>query len=81
MSAHSEKILESALSLSVAERAELARQLIDSLDEGVNDDDVEAAWLEEVGRRLTTLEDGSATTVPADEALARVRRRLRGSGQ
>lgn len=55
-----------ALSLSEAERAELAARLLDSLD-GPPDDDAEEAWKAEVARRAA---DGGAATVPWSEVRA-----------
>jgi putative addiction module component (TIGR02574 family) len=58
-----EAILGAAPRLPEAERAELAVRLIDSLDPG-NDDDVEAAWGEEIRRRVDDLEHGRARSIP-----------------
>ena len=51
MTQKSQVLLEEALKLTAYERAEVAEQLIASLDE-VPDTDVEQAWQEEVQRRL-----------------------------
>ncbi|MGB6068897.1 MAG: addiction module protein [Desulfomonilaceae bacterium] len=61
--------------LTPEERARLISFLIASLaptDEG----DIEAAWEQEVLARSAEVEEGHVVPVPADEALARVRRRL-----
>ena len=60
-----------AVGLSAEERAALAGQLIESLDQQV-DDDVEAAWSVEIQRRLKRLDDGIAKTVPWPEARRRI---------
>jgi len=55
-----QKVLDEALQLDLAERAELAAELIASLD-GERDDDAEEAWAAEIERRASkarTGEDG-----------------------
>jgi putative addiction module component (TIGR02574 family) len=60
------ELLKKALALPDHERAELAGNLIDSLDTTV-DEDAEAAWQEEIARRLNEVETGKVKTVPWDE--------------
>jgi hypothetical protein len=55
-----EDIFRNALALEQADRAELIGLLIESLD-SATEDGVEAAWLEEIGRRARELESGSAS--------------------
>lgn len=50
MTTSARKLLEEALALPVSDRAELAADLLASLD-GVADADVEAAWDAEIARR------------------------------
>lgn len=50
MSERARKLLQDALDLPTSERAELAADLLASLD-GAPDDDVEAAWTAEIERR------------------------------
>jgi len=66
-----EQVLALALDLPVEQRAEIAGRLIDSLDPIV-DDDIEAAWSEEIRRRLERLDAGDAKTVPWAEAKRRI---------
>ena len=61
------KLLEEALKLPVEARAALAGSLIESLDETV-DEDAEAAWAEEIARRVRELDSGKAKTIPRSEA-------------
>ncbi len=69
------EILQKALALSDKERASIAGSLLESLD-GPADDGVEAAWNEEVARRIDDLDSGKATTVPWEELRARTLSRL-----
>ncbi|MEP6636138.1 MAG: addiction module protein [Acidobacteriota bacterium] len=63
MTEKSQVVLEEALKLTTNERAEVAEQLIASLDEA-SDTDVEQAWQEEVQKRLQQIERGEVKTIP-----------------
>lgn len=56
------------LSLPAGDRARLARRLIESLDE---DSAVEAAWENEIAKRVARIESGETTLIPAEEVLAK----------
>jgi hypothetical protein len=62
-----------ALKLAPADRSHLLERLIASLD---MDPEVEAAWVAEADRREAELASGTATEVPAAEAIARLRAQL-----
>jgi len=62
------ELLQKALSLPDNERAELAGNLIASL-ETAHDPEVDAAWQQEVARRFHEVESGEVKTVSWDEAL------------
>jgi putative addiction module component (TIGR02574 family) len=70
-----DELLKQALALSDKERAELAATLIDSLDTTF-DDDAEAAWQEEIARRLKDVETGKVKTIPWDEVRRKGRAML-----
>lgn len=61
------KLLETALNLPVEARAALAGSLIESLDDSV-DEGAEAAWADEIARRIAELDSGKAKTVPWSKA-------------
>jgi putative addiction module component (TIGR02574 family) len=65
------ELLKKALTLPVAERAELAGSLIESLDR-TEDESVEAAWDEEIGRRVADLDSGRVQSASAEEARRRL---------
>jgi len=67
MSPKAEKILEEALELPDSARADLAAALLESLDQDV-DEDVEAAWSEEISRRIQEVESGAVKPIPWEEA-------------
>ncbi|MGH7778376.1 MAG: addiction module protein, partial [Candidatus Binataceae bacterium] len=69
--ANSSKILPGLLKLPARERARLATELVQSLDE-TEDPDAAEAWLEELDRRAREVTSGTATV----EDWTRVRRRI-----
>jgi putative addiction module component (TIGR02574 family) len=62
MTQEAHELLQKALALPENERAELAGNLISSLDSTV-DHDVDAAWQQEVVRRLHEVQSGEVKTV------------------
>ena len=62
--------------LSPKQKAELARTLIDSLDEDL-DEAVEQLWIDEAARRYEAYRRREMHSHPATEVFARVRARLR----
>jgi putative addiction module component (TIGR02574 family) len=75
-----ESLLEQAKALPDADRAELARRLYQSLpplpempEVWDTEEEAEAAWQEELRRRLGEVEKGTADCLPLDEALAEIR--------
>jgi len=65
MSPEVSDLLKRALALPVDERAALANTLLDSLEQ--TDESVQAAWDEEVARRMQDLQAGKAVTVPWEQ--------------
>ena len=64
-----------ALALDEEDRADLAYDLLDTLDPGpVND--VDREWLEEAGRRLADLDAGRIQTEAVEEVLKDIEKRL-----
>jgi putative addiction module component (TIGR02574 family) len=75
MTQEAAELLRKALALSEEERADLASTLIDSLDTTV-DENVEAAWQEEIARRIADLDSGKAKTIPWEEVRHRISSKL-----
>lgn len=73
-----EKVRSDALHLSESERAELAYDLMTSLD-GPADPDAEKAWDTEILRRLAEIDSGTANLIDREELRRRMRARMRGS--
>ena len=72
--AEMDTVLRRALQMSEHERAEIAERLIASLDTE-DDIEVEQAWQEEVGHRISELDRGVATCIPWEDVERRLRRR------
>lgn len=70
-----EKVRSDALSLSEAERAELAHSLVASLD-GPPDPDAESAWDAEILGRLAEIDSGTAQLIDREELRRRMRARM-----
>ncbi len=68
MSQGPDVLFDAALSLPLASRASLAEKLLQSLD-GLDEDDVSAAWAEEAERRLEAFKQGKLKAIPGDEVM------------
>jgi putative addiction module component (TIGR02574 family) len=75
-----EELLEKALQLPREEREMIGRGIYESLADEEDDDedpaDVEAAWEEEIGRRVEEIRNGTVQTIPADVVMAELRARF-----
>ena len=71
MDVATERLIGQALALPPADRADLAALLFGSLDDEP-DPDVEAAWSEEIARRIAAIDSGETQLIP----WAEVQRRL-----
>lgn len=66
--------IEAGKSLDAAERLEAARQLLLSVDfDDAEQDEIDQAWDDVVGRRATELGDGTASLVDGRAAHAQIR--------
>ncbi|MGC2245170.1 MAG: addiction module protein [Terriglobales bacterium] len=72
MTQDAQELLQKALTLPDKERAEIAGNLLASLDATV-DLDADAAWQEEIARRLREVESGEVKTVSWDAAFQKGR--------
>ncbi len=71
-----ERVRSEALNLPEGQRAELAYNLVISLD-GPPDPDAEKAWDAEIMRRLSEIDSGAAKLVDRKEFRRRMRARLK----
>jgi putative addiction module component (TIGR02574 family) len=74
MSALVDELVKKARMLPPEDCVRLAEELLASVQE--IDPEVEAAWDEEIRRRLAEIDAGTAKLVPADEVFAEARRLL-----
>ncbi|HYK03477.1 MAG TPA: addiction module protein [Thermoanaerobaculia bacterium] len=70
MSRDVKDIVAEALDLPLTSRAELASQLLDSLD-NLSDEENDQLWAEEAERRYAEYKAGNIEVIPADEVFAR----------
>ena len=70
-----EELSRKVLSFSPEERVQLAEELLATVQEV--DADVEAAWDEEIKRRVAEIDNGTAKLIPAEEVFAEVRRLIK----
>jgi len=63
-----ETIRREALSLPVQERAQLAEQLLSSLD-SLSETEIEQLWFQEAARRAAELDQGLVQRIPAEVVL------------
>lgn len=77
MTKATESVLANALRLGLSERAELATELLASLD-GPGDPGAAAAWDAEIKRRVQALDAGTLELEPWDEVKRRIENELFG---
>jgi putative addiction module component (TIGR02574 family) len=63
------ELLEKALVLSAQERGPLIDRLIETLDNEPAEEGVEAAWGEEIKRRVDDIRSGRVKTIPGEQVL------------
>lgn len=68
------EIIAAAMTLPPEARAQIADQLLDSLNP--QQADIDAAWQTEIEARIREVEEGRAELIPHDQAMAQVRQRL-----
>ena len=73
MSALLAELSKKAQTLTVEERAQLAQELLESVERD-SDPEVQEAWEAEIASRITKYERGEATLIPAEEVFAAARR-------
>lgn len=74
MTAHAEQLKPQLTALPPADRAELARYLLESLDSPA-DADAEKAWVIELERRAIEVRSGRAEGRPVGEVFSELRKR------
>ena len=70
------EIENSALKLNQKQRAELAKRLLLSLEDQI-DENIEQALIDEINRRKQHVESGQVTTIPAEQVLEKARNILK----
>ena len=73
MSTLLDELSKKAQTLTIEERAQLAQELLESVERDA-DPDVQAAWQVEIASRIAKYERGQAKLIPAEEVFAAARR-------
>lgn len=73
MPTHMEVLEAQVMQIGAADRSHLLERLVLSLDA---DPEVEASWEREADRREAELEAGTATLIPGDEVMRKLRARI-----
>jgi putative addiction module component (TIGR02574 family) len=79
MTSRAQQVLRDALELPVQERADVAAELLASLDDASveNQADVEAAWAAEIERRARRVIAGESTGIPWEDVRRRAEAEVR----
>ncbi len=77
MTKTAQAVLAEALRLDLDARAEIAVELLGSLD-GPSDPDAETAWNVEIERRVAAIEAGTVQVEPWDDVRRRIEREILG---
>ncbi|MCE9563421.1 MAG: addiction module protein [Planctomycetes bacterium] len=72
MTTAANQLLQTLLQLTPADRAELAAQLLESLDSEI-DDSASEAWDKEIQQRIEDVRSGRVKTVPWSQARVQIR--------
>ncbi|MFZ0771672.1 MAG: addiction module protein [Candidatus Sulfotelmatobacter sp.] len=70
------EVLEKALALSTQDPGLIISRLIESLDEGPAEEGAEAAWSDEIKRRVEEIQSGKVEMIPGEEVDRRLAARL-----
>jgi putative addiction module component (TIGR02574 family) len=76
MSPQASELLERALTLSLHDRGLIIDRLVESLDQGPAEEGVEAAWSDEIKRRVEEIQSGKAEMITGEEVDRRLAARL-----
>jgi putative addiction module component (TIGR02574 family) len=79
MTSRAQELLREALTLPIDERADVAAELLASLDDAAAEDpaEVEAAWAAEIERRARRVMAGESQGIPWEDVRARAEAELR----
>lgn len=80
MTAEPSEVLRAGLALSPADREEVALRLLESVNDGAEQDDVDAAWDAEINKRVDEIRSGTAEMLSWDEVRTQVEAELAANG-
>ena len=77
MTSNINEIGKKALELSVHDRALLIRQLLESLDDGDEEENAEELWIDEAKRRYNLYKQGKTSERPGNQVLEKAKANLK----
>ncbi len=77
MTSNINEIGKRALELSVRDRALLIRQLLESLEEGDEEENAEKLWIDEAKRRYNRYKQGKTSEKPVNQVLEDAKTKLK----
>ena len=77
MTSNINEIGKKALELSAHDRALLIRQLLESLEDGDEEENAEELWIDEAKRRYNRYKQGKTSEKPANEVLENAKANLK----
>jgi len=77
MTSNIHEIEKKALELSPRDRALLIRQLLESLEEGDEEENAEELWIDETKRRYDLYKQGKTSEKPANQVLENAKTKLK----
>jgi putative addiction module component (TIGR02574 family) len=73
---NADDLIATAMQLPLTERVALANAMLDSIDSaadsGTSQEEIDAAWDTEIGRRIDDIDSGRVKTVPSSEVWKRI---------
>ena len=63
------ELLDKVLALSVEDRGVIIDRLVESLDAGPAEEGIEAAWSDEIKRRVEEIQSGKVRTIPGEQVF------------
>ena len=70
------ELLDKVLALSVEDRGVMIGRLVESLDDEPAEEGVEAAWADEIERRVEEIQSGKVEMISGEEVYCRLKARL-----
>ena len=77
---NADDLIATAMQLPLSDRVALANAMLNSIDAAAesNQDEIDAAWKAEIGRRIEDIDSGQVKSIPSSEVWKRIGGKPRG---